>query len=103
PPPPAPGAPLCTDAAPFSLRNETRGAEPIEPGVARDRERLRQRQARVDAGLDVVEDVVADGVTARAGERRGGPEQPWGQRGLGDDRLEGRACRIHALGRAVDE
>src|SRR6202011_4862661 len=46
------------------------GAEPVEPGVARDRERLRQVQARVDPGLDVLEDMVADRVGTRAGKRR---------------------------------
>src|SRR5204862_3500792 len=81
------GPVLHVQVALFLLVVEQR-AEPVEPGVARDRERLRQRQARVDAGLDVVEDVVADGVRARALQRRIGADQPRGEAGLGDDRLE---------------
>ena len=50
--------------------------EPVEPCIARDRQRLRQRHAGVDSRLDVVEDVTPDGVGARALEGRVGADQP---------------------------
>ena len=79
---------LHIEVALFLLVVEQR-AEPVEPGVARDRERLRQRQARVDARLDVVEDVIAHGVGTRALERGVRSDQPGREASLGDDRLEG--------------
>ena len=78
-------------------------AEPVEPGVAGDRQRLGQRQVRVDVGLDIVEHVVAHRVRARAGKRRVRADQSRCEARLGDDRLEGRAGRIDALCSAVDE
>ena len=78
-------------------------AEPVEPRVARLRERGRQRHARVDAGLDVLERVAADRERAAAKLRRRRRDDPFGERGLRDDRLERRAGRIHALRRLVQQ
>src|SRR5205085_5296393 len=52
---------LHVEMPPLLLGVEHR-AEAVEPGVAGDRKRLGQRQARVDMSLDVMEDMVADGV-----------------------------------------
>ena len=102
-PDPEPAGPVLHVQVPSLLLAVEHRSEAIEPRVAGDRERLRQCQARVDARLDVVEDVVADGVGARAREGRIRADQPRRKPGLGDDRLERGAGRIHALGGAVDQ
>ena len=79
------------------------GAEPVEPGVAGDRERLVEVQVGVDRGLDVVKDDVADGERTGAGQNRPWRDQSGRKGRFGRDRLEGRTGRIEPLGRAVEK
>ena len=78
-------------------------AQSVEPGVAGNGERLVEVQVGVDRRLDVVEDDVPDGQGAGAGQGRPRGDQSRRERGLGDDRLEGRTGRIEALRRAVQQ
>ena len=88
---------------PWLPRSEELVAEPVEPRVARLRERGRQRHVLEDARLDVVEREAADRERAAAELRRRRRDDALGERRLGDDRLERRAGRIDALRRLVQE
>src|SRR5262249_47217618 len=77
--------------------------QPIEPGVARLGQRLRQGKRSAYSSIEVAEDHAADAQGGGARRRRLLIYQAGCQRRLRNHRLEGRAGRIGALGGAVEQ
>src|SRR5438132_145827 len=95
--------PLGPGLDPLAAAEEELVPEPVEPGVARLRESGWQRHAFVDTRFDILEGGTADRERAGAELRRRRRDDPLGECGFRDDRLERRAGGIDALRRLVQE